>query len=153
MTTGAIDGRIVCGGNAEDIKTLRPNTERARRCWARWALFAFGWLNVALGIIGIVLPGMPTTVFLIMAAWAFSKCSDRFHGWLWSHPRLGATVRSWHRHRAIPRRAKIVAVATMSASFLILTAFVADGWLLPSIAGAGMLPAAAYILTRPSIAA
>lgn len=153
MTTGATDDRFVCGGNAEEDKTPRPNAERVRRCWARWALFSFGWLNVTLGIIGIVLPGMPTTVFLLMAAWAFSKCSDRFHLWLWCHPKFGSSVQAWHRHRAIPRTAKVMAVGSMSFSFAFVALLVADGWTLPTIMASGMLPAATYILTRPSLPA
>lgn len=56
----------------------------------RHGLMALGWVCVALGIAGLFLPVMPTTVFLLIAAWAFSHSSHRFHRWLYDHPRLGA---------------------------------------------------------------
>ncbi|MEK9644419.1 MAG: YbaN family protein [Alphaproteobacteria bacterium] len=84
---------------------------------ARYALIAFGWICVAVGVIGIVVPGLPTTVFLLMAAWAFSRSSERFQNWLLAHPRLGPPVIAWRERGAIPARAKILAVAMMSVSF------------------------------------
>ncbi|MEL0022405.1 MAG: YbaN family protein, partial [Rickettsiales bacterium] len=69
------------------------------------------------GLIGIVVPGLPTTVFLLMAAWAFSRSSERFQNWLLAHPRLGPPVIAWRERGAIPARAKILAVAMMSVSF------------------------------------
>ncbi len=122
------------------------------QCTVRWALLAFGWLNVALGMIGVVVPGLPTTVFLIIAVWAFSKSSERFQRWLWNHPRFGLPLRIWHQHRVIPLKAKVMAAAMMTASFLYVTFFIAEGWELPTLLAAVMVPAATYILTRASAA-
>lgn len=128
----------------------KETTEKLQRCWARWALFGFGWLNVIVGAIGIFVPGLPTTVFLIIAFWAFSKSSDRFHSWLWNHPRFGPGLRNWHEHRVIPVSSKILAVAMMSASFLYLSLFVAESWVLPTIMAFIMVPPAIYVVTRNS---
>ncbi len=117
----------------------------------RWGLMAFGWLNVGLGMIGVVVPGMPTTVFLIIAAWAFSKSSRRFHSWLWNHPRFGASIRSWHNHQVIPVKAKVLASTMMIASFIFVTIFVAESWELPALLAVIMVPACAYIVTRDSV--
>lgn len=97
----------------------------------RYCLLAFGLLNVGLGILGAFLPVMPTTVFLLIALWAFSKSSLRFHLWLFNHPILGTTLRNWHRHRVIPLNAKILAWSMMTASLIYVTLFQAESWVLP----------------------
>jgi uncharacterized membrane protein YbaN (DUF454 family) len=84
---------------------------------------ALGWLCVALGVIGAFLPLMPTTVFLLAAAWAFSRSSERWHRWLREHARFGESVRAWEEHHAMPRRAKRIAFAALAASYA-LTAYV-----------------------------
>lgn len=117
---------------------------------AKTGLLLFGWLNVGLGVIGIVLPVMPTTVFLLIALWAFSKSSQRFHRWLYDHPILGLTLRAWHDHGVVPLRAKIMAVGMMTLSLIYVTLYVAEGWALPL--GLAMLLSAVsvFIVTRPS---
>lgn len=127
-----------------------PTRDRFGACTLRWGLLAFGWLNVGLGIVGAFVPGMPTTVFLIVAAWAFSKSSERFQRWLWNHPRFGPAIRAWHQHRVIPVRAKILAAGMMSASFLIVTLFIADSWVLPTVLAAVLVPSAFYVVSRAS---
>jgi uncharacterized membrane protein YbaN (DUF454 family) len=127
------------------------DTEEISNCTLRWGLMAFGWLNVGLGLVGVVVPGLPTTVFLLIAAWAFSKSSERFQRWLWDHPRLGPPIRDWHRHRVIPKRAKVLATSMMAANIAILTFFVADSWVLPAVLALVMGPAALYILTRATV--
>ena len=72
------------------------------RLGIRPALVAFGWLNVGLGMLGTILPIMPTTVFLLVALWSFSKSSPYFHDWLYTHPRFGPTLKVWRDERAIP---------------------------------------------------
>jgi uncharacterized membrane protein YbaN (DUF454 family) len=90
----------------------------------RWVWFAAGWLAVAVGGIGIVVPGLPTTVFFIIAAWCFSKSSPRFEQWVLDLPRIGPMVRDHRAGLGMPRRAKAWAVGTMvlfaSASALAL---------------------------------
>ncbi len=116
----------------------------------RRALAAFGCVNVALGVVGAFVPVLPTTIFLIIALWAFSKSSLRLHRWLYSHPRFGASLRAWHAHRVIPVRAKLAAVSMMAASLTYVALFVAEGWALPMGLAAVLGAVAAYIVTRPS---
>ncbi len=127
-----------------------PARSALHHCAARHALLALGWIAVALGVVGILVPGMPGTVFLLIALWAFSKSSERFHGWLYNHRILGPPIRNWHRHRVIPAPAKTLAVATMAASFTGLTLWVAESWVLPVSAAVFLVPIALFILTRPS---
>lgn len=122
----------------------------ATKPYLRPLLFAFGWICVVLGAIGAVTPGLPTTIFLIMAAWAFARSSQRFHAWLYGHKFLGPPVRNWDNYRVIPIKAKIFAVLMMTASFIYVVFFVAGDWLLPSIMLMVMVPTAIYIVTRNS---
>ncbi len=71
---------------------------------------------VVLGVIGVFLPGLPTVPFLLVAAWAGGRGWPRLEAWLLAHPRHGAAIRRWRDHRAVPRRAKWFASATMLAS-------------------------------------
>ena len=134
-----------------DEKTLTPLEANIVVCApARLCLLAFGWFNIGLAILGMVLPVMPTTVFLLIALWAFSRSSRRFHHWLYTHPTLGRTLRDWHSHGVIPPRAKILAVSMMTVSLFYVTLFLAEGWALPLMLGAVLGAVAAFILSRPS---
>jgi len=128
----------------------KSSSWRTSACWLRWSLLGFGWFNVGLGIIGIFVPGLPTTIFLIIAFWAFSKSSEKFQNWLWNHPRLGPPIRAWHEHRVIPLKTKVLAAVMMSSSFVYVAVIVADDWRLPAFLAAIMVPAAAYVMTRAS---
>ncbi|MEZ5658471.1 MAG: YbaN family protein [Burkholderiaceae bacterium] len=75
---------------------------------------------VALGLIGVVVPGLPTVPFLIAAAWAASRGWPAFEAWLLNHPRYGPAIRNWREHGAVPRRAKVAAVTMRSISALVL---------------------------------
>ncbi len=115
----------------------------------RIALLICGWCNVVLGMIGAVVPGMPTTVFLIIALWAFTRSSPRLRRWLYEHPRYGPALRDWDRHGVIPPRAKRLAGTMMAASLLIIAWF-ASSWIMPAIVGGVMAAVMLFILTRPS---
>ncbi len=75
-----------------------------------------GMVFLVLALIGVVLPGMPTTVFVLLAAWSWAKSSERFHDWLLNHNLFGQMVRDWHEKRAMPRKAKYIAWTMMGLS-------------------------------------
>lgn len=75
---------------------------------------------VILGFIGALLPGMPTTVFLILAAWAASKGWPQMDAWLLNHPKYGATLRAWRENGTVPRKAKWIACSMMLVSAIIM---------------------------------
>ena len=79
----------------------------------RWLWFVGGWVAVALGAIGIVVPGLPTTVFFIIAASCFARSSPRFEQWILDLPKIGPMVRDHRAGLGMPRRAKAWAVGTM----------------------------------------
>ena len=134
----------------QSYDTSLPMPPSAMPAWARCLLVCFGWLMVIIGLIGVVVPVLPTTVFLIVALWAFSRSSRKFQLWLWNHPTFGGPIRDWHRHGVIPIRAKIMAILVMTLSFVFVSVWVAQDWRLPALVGAIMLPAALYIATRRS---
>jgi hypothetical protein len=90
----------------------------------RYFLFAIGWLSVVLGVIGIFLPLLPTTPFLLLAVGCFSRSSEHFHSWLLNHPKLGPTLRTWEEQKGIPRparnRAIIITWCGMVISMLVI---------------------------------
>lgn len=77
-------------------------------------------LFVLLGFIGALLPGMPTTVFLILAAWAASKGWPQMDAWLLNHPKYGSTLRAWRENGTVPRKAKWFASSMMLLSGIVM---------------------------------
>ncbi|MFN8830113.1 MAG: YbaN family protein [Labrys sp. (in: a-proteobacteria)] len=109
---------------------------------------AAGIVLTGLGIIGLALPVMPGTVFLILAAGAFARSSPRFESWLLNHRRFGPSLRAWRETGAIPRRAKVLAVGMMLTS-LFAMAIVGVAPQILTMAAVPMAGAALFILTRP----
>lgn len=134
------------GNYAATIDDGKPMTSRT----GRYLLIGFGWLCIAIGLVGVVVPGLPTTVFLLVAAWAFSRSSPRFQEWLVEHPRFGPPVQAWRDQGAIPVKAKVLAVLMMSMSLTILIFYGGGGWIFPAAVGAIMAGAAAYVISRPN---
>lgn len=79
----------------------------------RWVWFAGGWVAVGLGSLGVIVPGLPTTVFFIIAASCFARSSPRFEQWVLDLPRIGPMVRDYRAGLGMPRRSKAWAVGTM----------------------------------------
>lgn len=94
----------------------------------RYCLLTIGWLSVALGVLGIFLPLLPTTPFLLLAAACFMRSSKRFYLWLVEHPRLGPWIRDYLAGEGIPRKAKIYAISLMWVSIGISCALVPLIW-------------------------
>lgn len=103
------------GQGDDDGADVRPHDSRA----VRVVLVVVGTLCVALGVLGIFLPVLPTTPFLLLAAACYARASERFYRWLLANPTLGPTIREWRRHRSIPYRTKVVAIALMSVTIAI----------------------------------
>ena len=119
--------------------------ERATRI----GYLALGCLFVGLGVIGVFLPVMPTTVFMIGALWAFSMSSKRLETWLLEHPRFGPRLVEWRAHRVIPVRAKLFAWSSMAASLAIMFVARVPYWAIAT-AAALMLVGVIYIARCPS---
>ena len=103
---------------------------------------------VTLGTIGAVVPGMPTTVFLILAAWAASQGWPQMDAWLLNHPKYGVTLRSWREHGTVPRKAKWLASIMMSLS-AILMLFTNAPLLVKVFTNVTMLIVAIWLWLRP----
>ena len=116
----------------------------------RMAYIGFGGMMVAIGAIGVVLPGLPTTPFLIVAVWCFARSSPRFEQYLLDHPTFGGPLRVWREKGAIPRRAKILSVSMMSVSFPIYVLTASPSLMAAGGVAAFMIAGAAYVLTRPT---
>lgn len=94
----------------------------------RWLWLTIGWGCVGIGTVGIVLPGLPSTGFFILAAWCFSRSSPRFEQWVLDRPGIGPMVRDYRAGLGMPRTAKVAATASI-ALFSSMSAFLAfDGW-------------------------
>ncbi|EJF79322.1 Inner membrane protein ybaN [Candidatus Bartonella washoeensis] len=109
-----------------------------------------GWVMVVLGIIGIVLPIMPTVPFLLVASWCFARSSPRFHSWLHNHRIFGQPIKQWEEKRAIPIFFKVFAVMSMVGGFLSFLVMVHPALWLAFLVMAVLLLIAIYIMTRPS---
>ena len=101
----------------------RPTTP-TRLLW-----FALAVVSLALGAVGVVLPVLPTTPFLLLAAFAAARSSTRLHGWLLEHRVFGPLIHDWQANGTVSRRAKIVASATMAASAVVLFTVGPATWL------------------------
>jgi uncharacterized membrane protein YbaN (DUF454 family) len=82
----------------------------------RAAWVAIGCVAVGLGTLGIVIPGLPTTGFFVLAAWAFSKSSPRLEQWVLDRPGVGPLVRDYRNGLGMPRRAKVIAITMLVVS-------------------------------------
>ncbi|MFD2181785.1 YbaN family protein [Rhodoplanes azumiensis] len=111
--------------------------------------FGLGCLMLALGAIGAVLPLMPTTIFLIAAAWCFARSSPRLEAWLLAHPRFGPALRAWRDQRAISRGSKLLACTGMALGFVIFWTTASPGPLVAIPVAAALVVCAAYVATRP----
>jgi uncharacterized membrane protein YbaN (DUF454 family) len=108
----------------------------------KYLLIFVGLLFVALGLIGIILPGLPTTIFLIAAAACFAKSSPTLHNWLMYHQWFGPILYNWQQSRTIPRKAKILALLSMLMASVYTCFMIESIWLISLILLLMVFPAA-----------
>jgi uncharacterized protein len=126
---------------------IEKRTSRSRL--VRFLLLGVGWLSVALGVVGIFLPVLPTTPFLLLAAACFARSSPRFYQWLVGHPRLGPWIRGYLDGKGMPLKAKVYAIGLMWVSIGV------SCWLVPLVWVRGFMLICAvlvtvYILRQPT---
>jgi len=116
----------------------------------RTLYFILGWCFFVTGAIGAVLPVLPTTPFMLLALWAFSRSSQRFHDWLYHHRLFGPPLQAWQQYRVIPRTAKMMSVSVMllSCSYLLFFSDIHYGFKIAAILP--MLYGMYFVLSKPS---
>ena len=117
---------------------------------SKYILIGLGILSVSLGIIGIFLPILPTTPFALLAAFFFSKSSDRLHKWLLDQKTLGPLIKDWQRHGVIRLKIKILATSMMIVLFSYTLIFVNVPVIIKAIISLIGICVLAFIWTRPS---
>lgn len=124
----------------------------AGRPFAKAAWTGCGFLSVGVGGVGVVVPGLPTTVFFIIAAWCFSHSSPRFEQWVLNMPRIGPMVRDHRAGLGMPRRAKRVAITMMWVAVVVSAVLLRQRWWLAAsllaLAGVGTWYIARRVPTR-----
>lgn len=125
------DGRRAESAPMPETKPDRATAAELSQAWHARGLRALwmmaGAVSLVTGIVGAFLPLLPTTPFVLLAAYCFSRGSHRWEHWLLHHPRWGSMVRDWRDHRAVPLRAKQLATLMMTASSLWAW------WMIPSL--------------------
>ena len=114
----------------------------------KWLYRSLALAALGVGGVGIALPLLPTTPFVLIAAWAAAKGSPKLHRWIHAHPRFGPLVRQWQQERAIPQRAKVSAVVLIAASWLIILLTI-ESAVAVIVAGIVMLGVSAFLVSRP----
>ena len=104
---------------------IQESERGGRRFLPRWLLVAVGVASVGLGTLGIFVPLLPTTPFLLLAAACFGRSSDRLHNWLMNHRVYGPSIRGYREHKALPASSKVTILvftwAAILSSVLVLT--------------------------------
>lgn len=115
------------------MSLLPEHARRPLTALSRYLLLLFAGCCVVLGVIGIFVPGLPTTVFILLAGWAAARSSPRFSAWLESHRLFGPMLRNWRETGSVSRRAKWSASVMMAACAAILFLTSSRPWLAEGI--------------------
>lgn len=116
---------------------------------SRFAYQCTAVLAIGIGMLGVILPILPTTPFLLIALWAASKSSPRLENWLLTHKRYGPLLKAWQERQAIPKTAKWLACSMMTFSWIILWQ-TGRHFSILIICALVFIAVGAYIATRPS---
>jgi uncharacterized membrane protein YbaN (DUF454 family) len=126
--------------------------DRTMRASVKRGLYnLLGFFFLGLAALGVVLPVLPTTPLVLLALWAFANGSERMYRYVQRHRWFGAAARGWAQHRAIPRRGKVLATATVTLTAFYLLFFSEAprwaAWTSVALMGYGMF----FVHTRPTL--
>lgn len=117
--------------------------------WAKHLYFILGIFFVIFAYIGFIVPGIPFSIFLVGAAWAFSKSSDKMHAWLYAHPWFGEFLTNWTHYKIFPLKAKVSMIVVMLSTLVITYLTLGNSYII-LYTGATMLIVAFLTLKYPS---
>ena len=98
----------------------------------RWLWWLLAYASLGIGIVGIVVPGLPTVPFVLLAAFAAARGSQRLHAWLLAHRQFGPMIRDWEREGAVSRRAKRLAIGMMALCAVVMFLTAPKWWMAAS---------------------
>ncbi len=133
------------GFRVADRLQNHEQVQKSKRAF--YMVMGFFWTGVA--ILGAFLPLLPTVPFLLLAAFFFSRSSEKMHNWLYSHKKFGPLLRDWNQRGAINRSAKIKASLIIAASFSINVYTLYDRPMVLLVVAAMLACSITFILTRP----
>ena len=115
---------------------------------ARLVALILAYFFLALAIVGVFIPGLPTVPFLLLTAWFAARGSDRLHRWLYAHPHLGKLLINWEQQGAVSRTGKVIAVLMLITSWVVMYYRLNSVW---GLVGFAILfvSIAAYLVSRP----
>ena len=141
---------FVSAAPIHNIRVLEPEITITRSLAARVAFVALGLVFLGVGILGYVVPVLPGTVFLLVAAWFFSMSNQRLYRWMMTNRWFGQTLRDYRAGLGIPRRIKVVAITAIATSVTASVVFAIDAWWLRL----GLVALGAYgayfVVSRPT---
>ncbi|GJM10075.1 MAG: hypothetical protein DHS20C11_23510 [Lysobacteraceae bacterium] len=106
------------------------------------------YVFLALALLGVVLPGVPTVPFLLLTAWFAARGSERLHRWLYAHPHLGQLLIDWEQERAVSRNSKVIAILMLIISWGVMFYRIDSPWLLGGLALL-FCSIALFLISRP----
>lgn len=107
----------------------QPASKLARSVWWRLLFICLAWLCIALGILGIFIPGLPTVDFMLLAVFFAARGSEKLHQWFLNHRFIGPMLKEWQHNRHIPRKAKYMSTVSMSIAAVIMLWTIPHPWL------------------------
>ncbi len=142
-----ISVRIMCKPS-QQISVSMPGKTQSTSKIAQLLFGLLAYVSLGIGLVAIVIPGLPTTEFILLAAWAATKSSPRLSAWLENHRLFGPILFNWRNGKIIARRAKVSATVSMLLCAGLMLVMLDHGWPI-YLAIAGMSLGNLWIWSRP----
>lgn len=120
-------------GHELNTAVILQKPKLARSWIVRWICIVMAWLCLALGTLGIVVPGLPTFDFYFLATLFAAKGSAKLHGWIVNHRMIAPVLIQWQKHRTLPLKVKIVSLISMSFAAIMMLITIPHLWAVGSV--------------------